>query len=1189
MKPARAFLQVVLSVFLLTALVVSSGFAATKKLDRHRLASEEWNDSPLMSATLLSTGSSVPSDGGPASLSIGSLESPSLVLSPGTPDNWGGGTGNWSNGGNWSAGAPGAGSDVTIYSGGNDTVTLDTSPTISSLTLGGTSNGTTSELTDGGLAQTLTITNGLTVGQTGYLQLTGGSTITVGTDLNNAGQIDMINGSHLSIAGNLNNQNSGGYPPYIYVFTGAVLSVTGNFDNQGSVETGAIGGGSQINVTGTLTNEAGAALQIYGSGDSASIGKLVNNGFFYIDSGPTQATTAGSVTDAATGVIDLENGSKLTVYGAVDNTGSIYTSLNGGTGNNILTIAGTLTNYGTFELLGPGDMATIGSNAANSATFSLGGNGDMVTIAGSLTNRGAFELNGSGDMSTMTGLSNSGFVGVENAGTLQINGDATNSGELVTSNFGTGGSVVNINGTLTNSGTFELNGPKDMGTIGSLANENGAFVDVEGGSTLTIKGDVTNGIPIGGQGGIFTGYNGTGGNTLNIAGALANGGTFELNGPKDVATVGGNVINNGSLQLLGGPGSMLTVSGNLNNSAFVDLEGGSTLQINGDVNNSSEFFASKYTNVGGNKVIISGMLTNGSPSEAFFVLFGFQDTAIIGSVTNVNGGLVDVEASTLQIKGDVANSGWLATARFGYGFENTLSIGGVLTNYAGGRFGLYGWQDKATLGGLVNEVSGTVDVEGGSTLQINGDATNSGIMTTDLNGKGTNNTLIINGTLTNQGGVLTLTSGDMATIGGDLINLGGVNVNNGSTLQISGNASNDGQFTTGSNGGDNKVTIAGNLTNGHPGHQITLLGDGDTFTVVGTLEGPIAFDNYGAFTQFNTSKATIDGLVWNEAGARIDLEGPGSVFHAAGDVDNWGLITTDFNGLSRGGNKLNIDGNLANSGTFQLNAPNDMATIGGNVTNNGSFQLLGNGSTATIGGDMSVGIGGGTGSLTITNGSALTNQNGFVGTGAGSSGTALVSTGSSWTNLGNLSVGINGGSGLVVVNNGGTVTAQVLTIGPGGEVDPKGGTLIYTSLLNSGTLDPVGTANLIGNFLTVFPQGRILLDVIGSAPGQYGQLDIKGSALLSGLTVIDFMNGFAPKKGDVFDLINITGSFNVSNNTIEIEGLQPGFDYSVDFANGEYTLVALNDGVPAPEPATLLVLLPGLLGAGYGLRRKLLM
>src|SRR5271167_4098001 len=95
-------------------------------------------------------------------------------------DNWNGGTGKWSNGSDWSAGLPGAGSDVVIYSGGNDTVTLDTSATINSLTLGGANNGFTSELTDGGVAQTLTITNGLTVGQTGFLNLLGSSTVSAG-------------------------------------------------------------------------------------------------------------------------------------------------------------------------------------------------------------------------------------------------------------------------------------------------------------------------------------------------------------------------------------------------------------------------------------------------------------------------------------------------------------------------------------------------------------------------------------------------------------------------------------------------------------------------------------------------------------------------------------------------------------------------------------------------------------------------------------------------------------------------------------------------------------------------------------------------------------------------------------------------------------------------------------------------
>jgi hypothetical protein len=180
-----------LALALSAVLFVTSGFAATKKIHRHD-KSRDWNDLSLMSGSLLSTGSSVPS-GGSAFLSNGTLEASSLGLSnPGTPDNWGGGIGSWSTG-PWSAGEPGAGSDVTIYSGGNDTVTLDTSPTISSLALGGASNGTTSELTDGGVKQALTITEGLTVGQTGQLYLTGsypagGSTVTVGAGWTTAGQ-----------------------------------------------------------------------------------------------------------------------------------------------------------------------------------------------------------------------------------------------------------------------------------------------------------------------------------------------------------------------------------------------------------------------------------------------------------------------------------------------------------------------------------------------------------------------------------------------------------------------------------------------------------------------------------------------------------------------------------------------------------------------------------------------------------------------------------------------------------------------------------------------------------------------------------------------------------------------------------------------------------------------------------------
>jgi hypothetical protein len=82
---------------------------------------------------------------------------------PSSPDNWLGGTGNWSNGADWSAGEPGSSSDVFINTG-NDNVTLDTNASINSLTLGGS---TGSSMLAGNYL--ITIAGSLTVNQTGTL------------------------------------------------------------------------------------------------------------------------------------------------------------------------------------------------------------------------------------------------------------------------------------------------------------------------------------------------------------------------------------------------------------------------------------------------------------------------------------------------------------------------------------------------------------------------------------------------------------------------------------------------------------------------------------------------------------------------------------------------------------------------------------------------------------------------------------------------------------------------------------------------------------------------------------------------------------------------------------------------------------------------------------------------------------
>ena len=141
-------------------------------------------------------------------------------------------------------------------------VTLDVgSTTISSLTLGGAINGT-AELTDGGTAQTLTITNALNVGATGSLQLTGGSTVTAGAASSNAGTIDVFDGSTLTIT-------TGGFTNsgLLDAEIGSTINITGDVTNAGTMATDLnnMGGGNTLTITGNLTNSGEFGL--FGAGD----------------------------------------------------------------------------------------------------------------------------------------------------------------------------------------------------------------------------------------------------------------------------------------------------------------------------------------------------------------------------------------------------------------------------------------------------------------------------------------------------------------------------------------------------------------------------------------------------------------------------------------------------------------------------------------------------------------------------------------------------------------------------------------------------------------------------------------------------------------------------------------------------------------------------------------------------------
>ena len=1073
-----------LALVLSAVLFATASFAATKKSQRNSTARDS-NDSPLMNDTSPSPGSRVSGSMGNLTLSQDENPGGGLILAPGSPDNWNGGTGNWSNAAKWSTGTPNNNSDVTIYSGGNDLVTLDVgSTTVESLQLGGAQNGHTSELTDGGAAQTLTITNGFTLGATGSLQLIGnGSSVSAGSIVNN-GFVTIGSGATL----NLTNQPGG----VTDVPVNANWLIQGNFAAGGAANTGFA---NLASIEGTVTFENGQSQTI----DRAlSIGQSGNS-----------ALTVG-------------NGTSLTINGNVNISGAALRTGYMSGGNNVLNITGSLTNTGVFGIAGNGDMATVGgtvtsdggfgvagkgailtvggfdntgfASVGNGSTFQINGNvnnsatgnlytsggNNVVNITGSLTNNGNFAVGQPGDMGDMAsignGLTNAGEVFVQNGSSLQINGNVNNSFFLVTDSAGgAGGNILNITGSLTNSLGFELTGPGDMGMIGNgLTNNAGADVDVENGSTLHIGGDVTS------SGTLATGLDYpyySGANRLTITGNLSNqaGGQFILNGVGDMASIGNGLTNNAGGFVEVQNGSTLNITGNVDNSGTMETRRGvgNTLSIIGNLTNNGEvgFLGT------GDKGSISGDVTNNG-TGGFFVAYG-SDGVVGGNLTNAAGGIVDVEiGSTLTVGGDVNNSGSMGTNFvYGLGGGNTLNVNGKLTNQASGQFVLNGPGDVATLGSLNN--SGFVDVENGSTLMITGDANNSGSMTADFVAHGNgSNTITINGTLTNSGlfGLYGDSNrgfnSDYGTVG-NLVNAGTVNIGGTSQLTVNGDVNNSGTISTAGlvvNTGFDIIRISGNLTN-QAGGQFIL---------------------YGGI--FGNDLATIGGGLTN-AGL-VDVENL-STLQIGGDVTNSGTLETNAFG-NGGSNAITITGMLTNAPTGQitLNGPGDVLVALAGLTNNGSIS----------------------------------------------------------------------------VNNGSTI-------------DPPFVNNIGTMNIGSLSKFVVGTGNPGGTGYIQLANGT-LGEMISST--NFGVINVNGSALLDGTLAVLLQGGYNPAVGSMYKFLlanpgQINGTFASILNDIFNGGTEKWL-VTYDNADGFVELTAEANNVP--EPATLLVLIPGLLGVAYGLRRR---
>ena len=334
----------------------------------------------------------------------------------------------WTNtaGGNWNAAAnwnpnqlPGVSDTAIITNEGTYTVTVNISPTIASLVLGGNSGTQTASQASGSLNVTLG-----TINNHGLLNFAGtlnSPNLTVGGVMNwTSGTIGI---------GALNVASNG-----ILNISGAVAkSINGALTNAGTVNW------SGANITfsgGILHNGSGALLDSQGDvtlgAYSPSI--FINQGVFRKSSGTGTTTIGGNISFINSGTVDAQVGT-ISLGGIAIGNGSVFIGA------------------GTNWLNGSSYPSLAGSFSSQNLVF------DGATLGGT----GTLE---SGTMAWLSGAISSGtFFSVGSNATLNVSGSG----------------LKNISGTLTNAGLVNWSGANiNFSSGGILHNASGAVFDAQG-------------------------------------------------------------------------------------------------------------------------------------------------------------------------------------------------------------------------------------------------------------------------------------------------------------------------------------------------------------------------------------------------------------------------------------------------------------------------------------------------------------------------------------------------------------------------------------------------------------------------------------------------------------------------------------------------------------------------------------
>ena len=423
---------------------------------------------------------------------------------------------------------------------------------------------------------------------------------------------------------------------------------------------------------------------------------------------------------------------------------------------------------------------------------------------------------------------------------------------------------------------------------------------------------------------------------------------------------------------------------------------------------------------------------------------------------------------------------------------------------------------------------------------------------------------------------------------GDETQSGSITVDGGSTLVVDNDPSVDGNRAIRINNSASSLVVSNGVLDAIARRALEVFDGADVVFDAGSQVLLVGVNPLATAIQMGGAASTTSILI-DGAGTFVDLrgrlrlqQGGPSVGVARLTLSNGAQMVHDYSGASLftsflinsnpGSSELIVD----SGSSLQSLVPNAWIGTGGTT----GYMDISNGSNVELTAIVSIGGGGGTGGVTVTNSTFTIIEDpafahvksGSVFVADGNPGTtaSLTLDDGAIANIDNdVIIGYESGGdvpsdgpGVVSVCNS-TLNADNVLIGYAGTLS---GSTINANIQSFGTIEPgcsPGVMTVDGD--VTIDGGELLIELAG--PGNLDVLQVTGTTFVEpGSTItLAFENGYAPTAGDTYDFLQSSAVVlppDPADVTVEFEGLVDDVDFDIDSSGGGFEFTANESGAP---------------------------